>query len=73
MAKNKRQTTTTDKNSGDNEVRQSYTGPNTPAKVRPIRKIEPKPLPPETKPNNKRESKPNNKRESKPESPKSKN
>ena len=63
MSKNKRQTRTTGKNSGDNEVRHSYTGPKAPAKVRPVGEINPEPAKPETKPDNKPESKPESKTE----------
>ena len=69
MARNRRQTRANRGNNKDNELRHSYTGPKSPAKIRPGAEIQPKPVQPDNKPDNKPESKP----ETKPEPPKSKN
>ena len=68
MSRNKRPTKTTTRDSRGNEVRRSYTGPNTPAKVRPTTPV----VEPDTKPSQP-EVKPDQKPEVKPESPKSEN
>ena len=67
MTRNRRQTKANRRNNKEQDF--SYTGPKSPAKIRPGAEIQPKPIQPETKPDNKPESKP----ETKPEPPKSKN
>ena len=72
MARNRRQTRANRGNNKDSEVRHSYTGPKSPAKIRPGAKIQPAP---ETKPEIKPEKQPESSKpkSSKPESPKSEN